>query len=111
MKSFGLNVYHVTFESNHGASGTGSLVVTNGRISGCDSGYSYRGYVKVVGGCMRGKLIVTRTDPAATSIFGSIDQFVLLVAGNTASGKWTYSGQVLGAEQMKVRFDLKCIHY
>lgn len=111
MKSFGLNVYHVTFESNFGAIGSGALVVTNGRLTGCDEGYSYRGFVKVVGGCVRGAIVATRTDPKAVSIFGSVDQFILEIAGNCAGGAWTYSGQVLGAEQMRVRFDLKRIHY
>lgn len=111
MKSFGLNVYHVTFQSNFGAVGTGALVVTNGRITGCDNGFAYRGFEKVTGGYVRGALVVTRTDPRAVSIFGSVDQFVIEIAGNCAGGVWGYSGQVIGAEHLKVRFELKCIHY
>lgn len=110
MKSFGLHVYLVNFESNLGGTGTGALVVTNGRLTGRDNGYVYRGYIKQVGGRVNGALIVTRSDPRAVSIFGSVDQFVMEIAGYCASGEWTYSGQVIGAEHLRVRFDLKRIH-
>ena len=110
MKSLGLHVYLVNFESNLGATGTGALVVTNGRLTGRDNGYSYRGFIKDVGGLVRGALIITRVDDRAVSVFGSVDQFIMEIAGNCVSGQWTYSGQVVGAEHLKVRFDLKRIH-
>jgi hypothetical protein len=99
-------IYEVLFESNLGASGKGLLSIRGGRLFGFDEGFMYRGYVKAVGGFVEGRVAIDRKDPNAVSIFGAVDRFELVIRGHGKSGTWHYSGHVVGAEQLRVRFVL-----
>jgi hypothetical protein len=102
-------IYEVLFESNLGASGKGILSVRGGRLFGFDEGFTYRGYVKAVGGFVEGRVAIERRDPKAISIFGAVDRFELLIRGHGKSGTWQYSGHVVGAERLRVRFGLSLL--
>ncbi len=99
-------VYGVHFQSNLGSIGYGILTVSNGRLTGYDEGFRYRGFVTVYGGRLSGRIAVDRVDPEAVSIFGVVEHFEIMIAGNAVTGQWHYSGQVVGAEHLRVRFRL-----
>lgn len=96
----------VSFESNLGMNGSGLVHVAGEWLSGEDATYRYRGRVSTKGGLAKGRVVVTRKSPNGISIFGKVEQFVLVITGNCATGKWFYSGHVLGAEHLRLRFTL-----
>jgi T3SS negative regulator,GrlR len=98
--------FWVQYESNLGWSGVGELFVRNGVFWGCDEGYRYKGYLERVGGCYFGKAVITQVDRNAVSIFGPVERFEIEVSGRNEKGRLLFSGRVLGAEHLRLRFVL-----
>ncbi len=99
--------YWLEFESNLGGKGIGILHIAGHRMWGGDGGYKYRGIVGSRGGVIVGKVLVDRVEPLSESIFGKIDHFEVEFSGKADRGFYTFSGWVLGAPTMRVRFTLR----
>lgn len=99
--------HSAVFESNLGRSGAGVVHIHGEWLSGEDGAYRYRGRVSSVGGLAKGRIVVTRKAASGTSVFGPVERFVLVISGSSVTGQWEYSGHVLGAEHLRLRFRLK----
>ncbi|NHB77983.1 GrlR family regulatory protein [Rhodobacter calidifons] len=99
-------LYWVQFESNLGLVGVGEIHVHDGVFRGKDDGYTYRGYLVRRGGCYFGKAVIIRTTPDALSIFGPVERFELELSGRFEGGELRFSGHVVGAEHLRLRFVL-----
>ena len=96
--------FWVIFESNLGLAGVGELYFRDGVFWGSDDGYRYRGFLEKSGGCYFGRAVVTRINSEAVSIFGTVERFELVLSGRFENGDLQFSGCVLGAEHLRLRF-------
>lgn len=98
--------YYVYFESNLGTSGYGTVFLRNGKITGGDGSFRYVGFVVTAGGCYRGRIAVECMVPGALSLFGKVDRFELDFSGIAERDRFALSGQVRGAEHLRIRVKL-----
>jgi hypothetical protein len=84
-------LWTATFRASTGDHGTGAAVLRGGKVQGGDAQYFYVGTYRVppgphVGADLEVELTITRYNQASgtTSVFGSLQQFVLQLKGKTA---------------------------
>jgi len=99
MKENGL--WTVEFSSTLNLFGMGVVVLNNKRLLGGDIGYYYSGTYSISDKTIKAKIEVTRFDENATSVFGDIDQFSLILTANLSNGEF------IGIASLVDRPDLK----
>ncbi len=79
-------LWTVEFIAMTGLSGTGVIVLNNGRLLGGDAGYYYSGKYKIRGDVFEGEISVVRFDKNSISVFGELDRFGLNFKGKMQNG-------------------------
>lgn len=89
-------IYRVVFSSDAGEQGEGLAVFKGTSVNGGDYGYTYAGEMETSGESFTAQLTVKRWNIRATSIFGTVDQFVLNLKGQDKGDGFSASGEVQG---------------
>jgi len=74
-------LWTVEFIAAPGLSGTGVVVLNDGRLLGGDAGYYYSGNYKISGDTFQGEISIVRFDANSISVFGDIDSYNLTFTG------------------------------
>lgn len=98
-------IYYVTFRSNLRDVGNGTVVVKNETVNGGDFAYVYRGSVNG----NQAILMVERHDKTATSVFGKIDKFNLILNVTESGNGYLLSGHIEDMPQMQISISAKFI--
>lgn len=94
-------VYHVRFSSGSD-SGEGLAVVKANTVNGGDQGYLYTGPITDTNGQIAGQLHVQRWRAGQQSVFGNVQQFDLVLAGQTTANGFSASGSVVGMPTRRI---------
>ena len=98
-------IYFVRFRSNAQYFGNGTVVVKSNTVNGGDFAYLYKGNIngsQVV-------LAIERHDKTATSVFGDIDKFNLILNIAESGKDYVLNGHIEGMQQMQISIDAKFI--
>jgi hypothetical protein len=97
-------IYYVEFQSSLSAVGYGLAVLSNGSINGGDFGYIYQGRMNNTGNNISTRIQVSRYNSNAQSVFGSIDNFSLDLAGSIRQNgsEFSLSGAIPGQPQLRI---------
>ncbi|MBE8614476.1 negative regulator GrlR [Morganella morganii] len=98
-------IYFVKFRSNLQDFGDGTVIVKNNIINGGDFAYLYRGTVSD----SKITLTVERHDRTATSVFGDVDKFNLILNVAESGNNYVLTGHVEGMQQMQISISAKFI--
>ena len=98
-------IYYVTFRSNMQDFGNGTVTVRNDIVNGGDFAYLYRGKVNN----NQVLLTVERHNRSATSVFGDIDKFNLILNISESGNNYELSGHIEGMQQMQISISAKFI--
>ena len=97
-------IYAVKFATPRG-SGTGVAVIRDNKYHGGDNGYWYRGSFDVNSNAVQGKLHIENHTPHVQSVFGSINQLDLDIAGTAQDTSFSVTGNAAGqAIQISARY-------
>ncbi|WP_347254371.1 GrlR family regulatory protein [Leminorella grimontii] len=98
-------IYFVVFKSNNLAAGSGTVVVNGNAVNGGDFAYSYKG--RANGNAVT--LVVEKHNKTATSVFGDVNKFnLILTAAETPHG-YLISGNMEGIPSAQIQIDAKFI--
>jgi hypothetical protein len=97
-------IYSVTFKSNKGNLGTGTVVLINDRFYGGDASYFYKGGFTTQGSQNSADIDVTRHQEGE-SIFGPLDQFSIKASGTIAEDNFQIAGAVNEHPGMSIRIE------
>ncbi|HHR6129249.1 TPA: GrlR family regulatory protein [Providencia alcalifaciens] len=98
-------IYFVRFRSNSQDFGNGTVIVKDNIVNGGDFAYLYRGKVNGI----QTTLTIERHDKSATSVFGDIDKFNLILNIAESGRDYVLAGHVEGIQQMKITINAKFI--
>lgn len=96
-------IYHVRFSSAGGVGGEGLVVIKDGSVNGGDNGYLYQGRLTAeAGGQVQGQLQVKRWNRGHVSVFGPLDNFALVLTGQTTNDGFAVGGGVPGQPGLRI---------
>jgi hypothetical protein len=97
-------IYHVTFSSSTNSLGEGIAVFKGDSVNGGDRGYLYTGTTYTAAdNQFKSALRITQWNPAVSSVFGAVKEFVLELAGSSAGDKsFLAQGHVAGQPHAKI---------
>ncbi|MEI9697317.1 negative regulator GrlR [Moellerella wisconsensis] len=98
-------IYFVRFRSNSQYFGNGTVVVKGNVINGGDFAYLYRGKANNT----QVTLTIERHDKSATSVFGDIDKFNLILNIADSGRDYVLAGHIEGMQQMNISINAKFI--
>lgn len=101
LKAFN-GLWIIEFISTLKREGKGVITLSNGRLSGGDSGYYYTGDYDINDGKIIGNIIAIKHNPNWESVFGNIDSFKLSFFGEVNSDHFSAIGSVVGMPQYKI---------
>lgn len=93
-------IYSVKFSSSTQDFGTGVIVVNNDTINGGDLGYLYTGVLTSQDDKLSGVVKVKRWNTSGVSVFGSLQEFDLMLTGLVVEKLIKLSGHVVGKPSM-----------
>lgn len=99
-------IYHVTFSAGNQQAGAGIIVLSNNVVNGGDTGFIFTGTLlrNANERDVSAEIEVSQWAPGHQSIFGSITQFKLMLAGQVdpAANAFRLAGHIQGQPGLRI---------